>query len=138
MQIQRHWLVLAGFFGLTATMLGAYGAHGLAATGIAPSLLAAFNTAVQYQFFHALALLVLGLCGVRGKVITFAGAVFVLGILGFSGSIYAMVLLGSKGLGLITPAGGLCFMLGWAALMWAGCRLGGKNEYSAALLPPGF
>ena len=41
MQIQRHWLVLAGFFGLTATMLGAYGAHGLAATGIAPSLLAA-------------------------------------------------------------------------------------------------
>ncbi|AXB05890.1 MULTISPECIES: DUF423 domain-containing protein [Aeromonas] len=128
MQIQRHWLVLAGFFGLTATMLGAYGAHGLAATGIAPSLLAAFNTAVQYQFFHALALLVLGLCGVRGKVITFAGAVFVLGILGFSGSIYAMVLLGSKGLGLITPAGGLCFMLGWAALMWVGCRLGGKNE----------
>lgn len=128
MQIQRHWLVLAGFFGLTATMLGAYGAHGLAATGIAPSLLAAFNTAVQYQFFHALALLVLGLCGVRGKVITFAGAAFVLGILGFSGSIYAMVLLGSKGLGLITPAGGLCFMLGWAALMWAGCRLGGKNE----------
>ena len=128
MQIQRHWLVLAGFYGLTATMLGAYGAHGLAATGIAPSLLAAFNTAVQYQFFHALALLVLGLCGVRGKVITFAGAVFVLGILGFSGSIYAMVLLGSKGLGLITPAGGLCFMLGWAALMWVGCRLGGKNE----------
>lgn len=128
MQIQRHWLVLAGFFGLTATMLGAYGAHGLAATSIAPSLLAAFNTAVQYQFFHALALLVLGLCGVRGKVSTFAGAVFVLGILGFSGSIYAMVLLGSKGLGLITPAGGLCFMLGWAALMWAGCRLGGKNE----------
>ena len=128
MQIQRHWLVLASFFGLTATMLGAYGAHGLAATGIAPSLLAAFNTAVQYQFFHALALLVLGLCGVRGKVITFAGAVFVLGILGFSGSIYAMVLLGSKGLGLITPAGGLCFMLGWAALMWVGCRLGGKNE----------
>ncbi|MCX4037179.1 DUF423 domain-containing protein [Aeromonas caviae] len=128
MQIQRHWLVLAGFFGLTATMLGAYGAHGLAATGIAPSLLTGFNTAVQYQFFHALALLVLGLCGVRGKVITFAGAVFVLGILGFSGSIYAMVLLGSKGLGLITPAGGLCFMLGWAALMWAGCRLGGKNE----------
>ncbi|WDV29278.1 DUF423 domain-containing protein [Aeromonas caviae] len=128
MQIQRHWLVLAGFFGLTATMLGAYGAHGLVAAGIAPSLLAAFNTAVQYQFFHALALLVLGLCGVRGKVITFAGAVFVLGILGFSGSIYAMVLLGSKGLGLITPVGGLCFMLGWAALMWAGCRLGGKNE----------
>lgn len=60
MQVHRHWLVLAGCFGLTATMLGAYGAHGLAATGIAASLLAAFNTAVQYQFFHALALLVPG------------------------------------------------------------------------------
>ena len=128
MQVHRHWLVLAGCFGLTATMLGAYGAHGLAAPGIAASLLAAVNTAVQYQFFHALALLVLGWCGVRSKVITFAGTAFVLGILGFSGSIYAMVLLGSKGLGLITPAGGLCFMLGWRALIWAGCRLGGKNE----------
>lgn len=127
-EFQRHWLVLAGLFGLTATLLGAYGAHGLAASGITPSLLAAFNTAVQYQFFHALALLVLGWCGVRSKVITFAGFAFVLGILGFSGSIYAMVLLGSKGLVLITPAGGLCFMLGWAALIWAGCRLGGKNE----------
>ncbi|MBP8051156.1 MAG: DUF423 domain-containing protein [Aeromonas sp.] len=128
MQIHRHWLVLAGFFGLTATMLGAYGAHGLAASGISASQLAAFNTAVHYQFFHALTLLVLGWCGVRSKVITFAGTAFLLGILGFCGSIYAMVLLGSKGLGLITPAGGLCFMLGWAALIWAGCRLGGKNE----------
>lgn len=128
MQIHRHWLVLAGFFGLTATMLGAYGAHGLAASGITASQLVAFNTAVHYQFFHALALLVLGWCGVRSKVITFAGFAFLLGILGFCGSIYAMVLLGSKGLGLITPAGGLCFMLGWAALIWAGCRLGGKNE----------
>ncbi len=100
----------------------------MAATGITPERLAAFNTAVQYQFFHALALLVLGWCGVRSKVIHLAGTAFVLGIIGFSGSIYAMVLLGSKGLGLITPAGGLCFMLGWAALCWAGCRLGGKNE----------
>lgn len=128
MQIHRHWLVLAGFFGLTGTILGAYGAHGLAASGITPTLLAAFNTAVQYQFFHTLALLVLGFCGVRSKVINLAGTAFVLGIFGFSGSIYAMVLLGSKGLGLITPAGGLCFMLGWVALIWAGCRLGGKNE----------
>ncbi|MGL5498426.1 MULTISPECIES: DUF423 domain-containing protein [Aeromonas] len=128
MQIHRHWLVLAGFFGLTGTMLGAYGAHGLAASGTTPALLAAFNTAVQYQFFHTLALLVLGFCGVRSKVINLAGTAFVLGIFGFSGSIYAMVLLGSKGLGLITPAGGLCFMLGWVALIWAGCRLGGKNE----------
>lgn len=99
MQIHRHWLILAGLFGLTATMLGAYGAHGLAATGITPERLAAFNTAVQYQFFHALALLVLGWCGVRSKVIHLAGTAFVLGIIGFSGSIYAMVLLGSKGLG---------------------------------------
>ena len=128
MQIHRHWLVLAGFFGLTATMLGAYGTHGLAASGSTASQLAAFNTAVHYQFFHALALLVLGWCGVRSKVITFAGFAFLLGILGFCGSIYAMVLLGSKGLGFITPAGGLCFMLGWAALIWTGCRLGGKNE----------
>ena len=81
MQIHRHWLVLAGFFGLTGTMLGAYGAHGLAASGTPPALLAAFNTAVQYQFFHASALLVLGWCGVRSRVINLAGTAFVLGIL---------------------------------------------------------
>jgi uncharacterized membrane protein YgdD (TMEM256/DUF423 family) len=127
MQIQRHWLVLAGFFGLTATMLGAYGAHGLAATGIALRCWRRSTPPCNTSFSTPWPCWCWG-CGVRGKVITFAGAVFVLGILGFSGSIYAMVLLGSKGLGLITPAGGLCFMLGWAALMWAGCRLGGKNE----------
>ncbi|MFM4701971.1 DUF423 domain-containing protein [Aeromonas bivalvium] len=128
MRTHPVWLVLAGLFGLTATMLGAYGAHGLAASGVTPAKLAAYHSAVNYQFFHALALLMLGWCAPRRRAVTVAGVAFTLGILGFSGSIYAMVLLGSKGLGLVTPAGGLCFMLGWAALVWVGCRLGGKNE----------
>lgn len=128
MEQKRLWVVIAALLGLTATILGAYGAHGLPASGITPEHLSAYHTAVQYQFFHALALLALGLSPLRGRAITLACVLFTLGTLGFSGSIYAMVLLGTKGIGLITPAGGLCFMLGWAALVWVGCRLGGKNE----------
>ncbi|MDO2947127.1 DUF423 domain-containing protein [Aeromonas simiae] len=128
MSEKRHWVVLAALFGLSATALGAYGAHGLPATGIAADKLSAFHSAVQYQFIHALALLALGISSLRGRAVAIACALFVLGTLGFSGSIYAMVLLGTKGIGLLTPAGGLCFMLGWATLIWVGCRLGGKNE----------
>ncbi|MEW7864761.1 DUF423 domain-containing protein [Aeromonas diversa] len=128
MRTQRIELMLAALMGLTATLLGAYGAHGLPATGIAQDKLSAFNTAVQYQFFHALALLALGLSPLRGRGLAWVAGLFALGTLGFSGSIYAMVLLGTKGIGLLTPLGGVCFMLGWATLFWVGCRLGGKNE----------
>lgn len=128
MSDMRPWVAVAALLGLLATGLGAYGAHGLAASGVTAEQLAAFDSAVQYHFFHALALLALGLSPLRGGAVTLAASLFVLGVLGFSGSIYAMVLLGTKGIGLLTPAGGLCFMLGWATLIRVGCRLGGKNE----------
>ncbi|MGO4998198.1 DUF423 domain-containing protein [Oceanisphaera sp. W20_SRM_FM3] len=112
----------SAFFGLTATVLGAYGAHGLAATGVAPTLVASFNTGVQYQFFHALALLflVLALRVNPVKALQWAVIFFTLGTLLFSGSIYALVLLGTKGIGFMTPLGGVCFMAGWLSLLLAG------------------
>lgn len=113
---------VAALFGLTATALGAYGAHGLAASGVSASLVASFNTGVQYQFFHALALLflVLALRVQPVKALQWAVIFFTLGTLLFSGSIYALVLLGAKGMGLMTPLGGVCFMAGWLSVLLAG------------------
>ncbi|GAA3536327.1 DUF423 domain-containing protein [Zobellella aerophila] len=120
--LNKAWFYLAGLFGLTATALGAYGAHGLAGSGVSASAVTAFNTGVQYQFYHALALLLLVLA-LRYKAVNalhWAGALFTLGILMFSGSIYALVLLGTKGIAWLTPLGGLCFMAGWLSVLLAG------------------
>ena len=116
------WFYLAGLFGLSATALGAYGAHGLSSGGTAPQLVAAFNSGVQYQFYHALALLfvVLALRLAPVKLLHLAAGWFVLGTVLFSGSIYALVLFGTKGIGFITPLGGVCFMAGWLSLLLAG------------------
>ncbi|GHA24414.1 DUF423 domain-containing protein [Oceanisphaera arctica] len=116
------WFYLAALFGLSATALGAYGAHGLAASGLSAPLVSAFNTGVQYQFYHALALLLVVLAW-RFKpagALHVAAAFFALGTLLFSGSIYALVLFGTKGIGFITPLGGVCFMAGWLSLLLAG------------------
>lgn len=113
---------LAGVFGLTATALGAYGAHGLAGSGVSAAAVGAFNTGVQYQFYHALVLLFLALA-IRYKAVSglyWAGMFFTLGIVMFSGSIYALVLWGTKGIAWLTPLGGLCFMAGWLSLLLAG------------------
>ncbi|OXY83114.1 DUF423 domain-containing protein [Oceanimonas doudoroffii] len=112
----------AALFGLTGTALGAYGAHGLAAGGTAPALVAAFNTGVQYQFLHALALLLLAVMLKRRVTAALNAAVvfFVLGILMFSGSIYALVLFGARGIGFVTPLGGVSLMVGWLCLLLAG------------------
>ncbi|WP_107851358.1 DUF423 domain-containing protein [Oceanimonas marisflavi] len=109
----------AALCGLSATALGAYGAHGLVA---APALVSAFNTGVQYQFLHALALLLVAvMLKQRTTAALNAAAVFfVLGIVMFSGSIYALVLLGARGIGFVTPLGGVSLMVGWLCLLLAG------------------
>lgn len=118
----KVWFYIAALLGLTGTALGAYGAHGLAASGVSASLVSAFNTGVQYQFYHALALLlmVLALRIKPLKTLHVAAGFFTLGSLLFSGSIYALVLLGTKGIGFMTPLGGVCFMAGWLSILLAG------------------
>ncbi|WP_245568392.1 DUF423 domain-containing protein [Ferrimonas futtsuensis] len=117
--MKRAFMALATFGGAMATALGAYGAHGL--TKVAPPhLVESFNTAVMYQFFHCLLLMAVALWmrSNSSRLLAWAGSLVVLGILGFSGSIYALVLLGTKGIGMITPMGGILLMVGWM-LMFA-------------------
>ncbi len=106
--------VLAGL----AVAAGAFAAHGLRET-LEPAMLAVFRTGAQYQFYHALALILTALlAGPLGprRGLRLAAGLFAAGIVLFAGSLYALALTGISGLGLITPLGGLAFLLGWGVL----------------------
>lgn len=119
----RTLIVLgAGFSGL-AVVLGAFGAHGLEAR-LSQQALATWHTGVQYHFTHAFALLLLAALWERvspGWGLASAVA-FVLGILLFSGSLYALALGAPRILGAVAPVGGTLFILGWIALAVAALR----------------
>jgi uncharacterized membrane protein YgdD (TMEM256/DUF423 family) len=93
--------------------LGAFGAHGLKAR-LSPDMLGVWHTAVQYHAWHALGLLAVGL-SLESLWARAAGWLLVAGILLFSGSLYALALGAPKGLGIVTPLGGLAFVAGWIA-----------------------
>ncbi len=109
------WLRAGSVLGFLGVALGAFGAHRLREKLTALGTSATYQTAVQYHMYHALALLALGLLP-AGRATTVAGWSFLAGVLLFSGSLYALALSGVKALGMITPFGGLAFLVGWAAL----------------------
>jgi uncharacterized membrane protein YgdD (TMEM256/DUF423 family) len=121
----RFALVLAALLLFVAVALGAFGAHALKAR-LAPDLQAVWQTAVQYHAWHALALLATGVVMLVKPEAGFAlaGWLFVAGIVLFSGSLYALALSGVRGLGAVTPFGGVTFLAGWIAFAWSAWRLG--------------
>ena len=116
----RLLMSIAAAYGLIAVLLGAFAAHGLKYV-LSASSLASWQTGVTYQMTHALVLLVTGLWLRQGgpRLLKAAGVLFVTGVLAFSGSIYALVLLQASWLGPVTPLGGLCLIAGWACLLGA-------------------
>jgi uncharacterized membrane protein YgdD (TMEM256/DUF423 family) len=102
-----------------AVVLGAFGAHGLRSTLEAHGMLDVWNKAVFYHFIHAIALLVLALYGTLNRG---ACLLLLIGILLFSGSLYLLALTNLRWLGAVTPFGGLCFLAGWAWLVFASPR----------------
>lgn len=119
-------LRLGILFALLAVSLGAFGAHGLKDLLTERGHVATWETAVRYQMWHALALiLVFGLGKSRRhkqRPYIFTGNFFVVGICLFSGSLYGLSLVEAPWLGPITPLGGLCLLIGW------GCLLFSKHE----------
>ena len=105
---------LLAFLGVLA---GAFAAHALRVQ-LPVERLAAFDTAVRYQLWHALALLIVGLALERAPrpALHAAGWLFAAGIVLFSGSLYGLALTGVRALGAITPLGGASFLAGWLAL----------------------
>ncbi len=124
----RPWLVVAGVSGALAIAMGAFGAHGLESTlaeaADGARRLEWWKTAAHYHLIHSLALV--GVAWLRGhgprRAVTVAGISFVAGIVLFSGSLYLMTLTDVRALGAVTPFGGTAFIVGWAAMAWAGFR----------------
>lgn len=115
--MHKTLLIAAAISGFLAVALGAFGAHGLKA--LLGKNLAIYQTAVQYHFFHTLALLVTGLLYSRyldGRSFAISGFAFLFGIVLFSGSLYLLAITNIRWLGAITPLGGILFLIGWAAL----------------------
>lgn len=107
-------------FAMLSVVLGAFAAHGLKSK-LSEQMLAVFQTGVQYQFYHGLALLIVGvlLKHINSNLLHYAGGLFFAGIVFFSGSLYALTLTGQKWFGPITPIGGVCFIVGWVLVIIA-------------------
>lgn len=120
----RNFLLIASISGLLLVMLGAFGAHALEARLPAGHLIW-WQKAVDYQGLHTLALLGVGLLALYqpGRALLIAGWFFMTGILLFSGSLYLLALTDLRGLGLVTPFGGIAFIAGWGCLAFAAWRL---------------
>jgi len=120
----RLWLLLSAFAGFTSVALGAFAAHGLKHR-LTPEHLTVFQTGTHYQLIHALALFGVGLLALHlpGRLVNLAGGAFTLGILLFSGSLYLLTLSGIGKLGIITPFGGVAFLIGWLCLGLAAWKL---------------
>jgi uncharacterized membrane protein YgdD (TMEM256/DUF423 family) len=106
---------LAAALGFVGVALGAFGAHGLRER-LSPAMLEVYRTGVLYHLIHALALLAVALGADRLARPRAVAALFTAGIVIFSGSLYALALTGARGLGAVTPVGGLLFMAGWVTL----------------------
>jgi uncharacterized membrane protein YgdD (TMEM256/DUF423 family) len=121
--MHKGYIVTASSMLALAVILGAFGAHGLKAI-VPPETVSTFETGVRYHFYHSFALLAAGILFDRGRTrwMKFAGFAFIAGIVLFSGSLYLLTLLratetaGLRGIGIITPFGGLFFVAGWIAL----------------------
>ncbi len=122
--LPKLFLVLGAIAGMLAVVLGAFGAHALRAR-LAPDLLAIYNTAVQYHFWHALGLLVIGVVAIHlpsSLALKWAGWLMLAGIVAFSGSLYILALTGARWLGAIAPIGGTAFIVSWILLAVAVAR----------------
>jgi uncharacterized membrane protein YgdD (TMEM256/DUF423 family) len=117
---QRSTLFSGALFSGLGIALGAFGAHALKEILTANGRQHAFETAVHYQLFHGVALLVIGILMKTddlSKTLKWASAFLCLGIIFFSGSLYALSLHSLGFFGIITPVGGLFFLIGWALLL---------------------
>ena len=120
----KLWLVAGAISGFLSVALGAFAAHGLQSR-VGPAEIAVFETGARYQMYQALALLAVAWVAAQGAGIsaTVAGWAFVIGTILFSGTLYYLGLTGSRALVMVTPVGGVAFLVGWAALAVAAFSL---------------
>lgn len=111
-------ILLAGVaFMALAVILGAFGAHALKSR-LSPDMITVYKTGVEYHFYHALGLLIIGVISIYipGSLTNWSAVLIGAGIIIFSGSLYVLAVSGVRWLGAITPIGGLSFIIGWVLL----------------------
>jgi uncharacterized membrane protein YgdD (TMEM256/DUF423 family) len=121
----KLFITLASLSGMLAVAFGAFGAHALRSR-LDEHALGVFQTAVQYHFYHSLALLAVGVIALsqpQTALLRSSGYLFVVGIVVFSGSLYLLSMSGLRWLGAITPLGGLAFIAGWGCLAAASWKM---------------
>ena len=122
--MEKTFLVLGTLLGGIGVVLGAFGAHGLKKL-VGADTVGIYQTGVQYQMYHAFALIIVGMLfeKAQNSYLLWAGWLFFIGIILFSGSLYLLASLKAmnkvevSGIGIITPIGGLLFVLGWLSLL---------------------
>jgi uncharacterized membrane protein YgdD (TMEM256/DUF423 family) len=119
----RHLFATGALLAALGVAAGAFGSHLLKAR-LTPDLFAVWETAARYQATHALGLVAAAWAGTRwpGRTAAVSGTLLLAGVLVFAGSLYALALTGLRGLGAITPIGGLLLIAGWTGLAWAALR----------------
>lgn len=117
--MHKLFLIISSISGILSVALGAFGAHALKDKLQSEDTLDTYQTAVQYQFYHTLALLAIALLMTKyeSQWLNYAGYSMTFGILIFSGSLYVLCFTGMKWMGAITPIGGLLFIAGWLFLL---------------------
>lgn len=113
--------MIGAVFAFLSVAFGAFGAHVLAGQ-LSTQMLGVYNTGAQYEMYHALALLAVGIflhLNVGGKSMRVAGWLFTIGIVLFSGSLYVLSMTGATALGALTPIGGLLLLAGWVSFALA-------------------
>jgi uncharacterized membrane protein YgdD (TMEM256/DUF423 family) len=119
----RLWIVIGAVSAFVSVAAGAFGAHALKAR-LTQDMLTIFETGNRYQMYHSLGLIAVGLFAAHrpSGLLTNAGWAMLVGILLFSGSLYALALSGVRALGAITPIGGMGFLVGWVLFALAAWR----------------
>ena len=117
----KTFLILGAFNTFLCIALGAFGAHGLKRL-LSADMIAVYHTGVQYHFYHAFGIIVIGFLLLRfpkSRLLPFSGWLMMIGIILFSFSLYALSLTGTRGLGMITPFGGVSFLSAWGLFIYA-------------------
>ena len=110
MNDKKLWIIISAVSGFTAVAIGAFGAHGLREK-LSSEMLEVYKTGVLYQFIHTIVLLVLSLTNfIKSKL---SSIFFLAGIILFSFSLYLYSTTGIQSFAMITPIGGVCFLIGW-------------------------
>jgi len=110
----KSLIIIGSVFAALSVLLGAFGAHGLK-NRLSIEDLAIFETAVRYQMYHALGILLMGVASfyLTEKLVSSPAYFLILGIIIFSGSLFLLVFTNLRWFGAITPIGGLCLIIGW-------------------------